>query len=71
MIGGERVKCLGSRLAEGKGAPGETLDDALTVACGTGAVRLTRVQRAGKAAVEAGDMLRGWPVPKGQILGGL
>ncbi|NIR61203.1 MAG: methionyl-tRNA formyltransferase, partial [Gammaproteobacteria bacterium] len=43
----ERVKVLGSKLAEGKGASGTLLDDALMVACGDGAVRLTKVQRAG------------------------
>ena len=53
MAGGERVKLLGSRLAEGQGAPGEVLDAAPTVACGRGAVRLLRLQRAGRAAQDA------------------
>ena len=67
-IAGERVKLLASRLAEGRGAPGAVLDDALTVACGTGAVSLTRLQRAGKGAQDADIFLRGWPVPKGTRL---
>lgn len=67
-IVGERVKLLASRLAEGKGDPGEVLDDALTVACGKGAVALTRLQRAGKGAQDADIFLRGWPVPKGTRL---
>ncbi|MCE8555814.1 methionyl-tRNA formyltransferase [Ruegeria pomeroyi] len=67
-IAGERVKLLASRLAEGQGAPGAVLDDALTVACGTGAVSLTRLQRAGKGAQDADIFLRGWPVPKGTRL---
>lgn len=67
-IAGERVKLLASRLAEGNGDPGEVLDDALTVACGTGAVSLTRLQRAGKGAQDADIFLRGWPVPKGTRL---
>ena len=67
-IGGARVKLLGARLAEGSGAPGEALDDALTVACGVGAVALTRLQRAGKGAQEAPDFLRGWPVARGTRL---
>jgi len=67
-IGNERVKILGSRLADGHGAPGEVLNDALTVACGQGAVQLTRLQRAGKASQDAAEILRGWPVPKGSNL---
>lgn len=47
---------------------GTTLDDALTVACGTGAIRLTRVQRAGKAPMDAAALLRGFPVPAGTVL---
>ena len=58
-----------SALAEGQGAPGQVLDEALTVACGTGAVRLTRVQRPGKAAQSAEEMLRGYPIPAGTVLG--
>jgi len=62
---GARVKALACRLSRGEGEPGETLDDNLRVACGQGAVRLERVQRAGKAAMEAGDFLRGAPVSAG------
>ena len=64
-----RIKALLSALAEGSGAPGAVLDDALTVACGTGAVRLIRVQREGKAAQSAEEMLRGFPLPAGTLLG--
>ena len=67
-IGGERVKLLGSQVAEGGGEPGAVLDDALTVACGEGAVRLTRLQRAGKAAQDGATFLRGWPVAQGMQL---
>src|SRR5690606_10719031 len=65
-----RIKALMSALAEGEGQPGQVLDDALTVACGTGAVRLTRVQRPGKAPQPAEEMLRGFAVPAGTILNG-
>ncbi|MNL62518.1 methionyl-tRNA formyltransferase [compost metagenome] len=58
-----------SALAEGQGAPGQVLDEALTVACGTGAVRLSRVQRPGKAAQSAEEMLRGFAVATGTQLG--
>lgn len=67
-IGGERVKILGSQLGPGAGAPGEVLDEALTIACGMGAVTLTRLQRAGKGAMAREDFLRGWPASKGSIL---
>ena len=52
----------------GAGAPGEVLDDGLRVACGGGVVRLPRVQRAGKAAQSAEEMLRGFPLPAGTVL---
>jgi len=67
-ISGQRVKLLGARLTNGQGAPGMTLDDVLTVACGTGAVKLTRLQRAGKGAQDEATFLRGWPVPQGTQL---
>lgn len=68
-VGGERIKLLGSAMAEGQGAPGVVLDAALTVACGTGAVRLLRLQRAGRAAQDANEFLRGMPLPRGTQLG--
>lgn len=53
-----RVKALRSTLATGEGAPGTILPD-LTIACGSGAVRLTAVQREGKGAMDAATFLRG------------
>ncbi|MEM7506913.1 MAG: methionyl-tRNA formyltransferase [Pseudomonadota bacterium] len=67
-IAGERVKLLMAEEAQGNGAPGTALDDSLTIACGTGALRVTRLQRAGKSAASAQDFLRGMPVPAGTIL---
>lgn len=69
MLDGARVKLLGSRLAGGAGAPGTVLDDALTIACGEGAVTITRAQRAGKGAQDSAEFLRGHPVPCGTTLG--
>jgi len=67
---GTRVKALmSSAELPHAGAPGEVLDDALLVACGAGAVRLTRVQREGKAAQGAADLLKGFPLPAGTLLG--
>lgn len=64
----ERIKVLRSTLAEGAGAPGEILDSQLTVACGSGAVRLVELQRAGKRAMGAEELLRGLPLAKGTML---
>ena len=66
---GARVKVLMSRLDVGQGAPGAVLDDDLLVACGEGAVRLARVQREGKAVQAAAEMLKGFPLPAGSVLG--
>ena len=60
---------LEGELAAGAGAPGEILDDRLTVACGEGALRLTRVQRAGGKPMAADAFLRGFPLPIGARLG--
>jgi methionyl-tRNA formyltransferase len=68
-VSGERVKLLASCCADGQGAPGAVLDGALTVACGTGAVRLLRLQRAGRGAQDAAEFLRGFDVPPGTRLG--
>lgn len=67
-VEGQRIKLLASRLAEGEGAPGEVLDDALTVACGQGAVQVLRLQRAGKGPQDAAEFLRGLPLPRGTRL---
>lgn len=57
--GPERIKALRSTLAEGGGTPGAPIGPGLTVACGSGAVRLTEVQRAGKQPVKAEAFLAG------------
>ncbi len=64
----ERVKVLGSSLAEGDGQAGTVLDDRLTVGCAGGAVRLTKVQRAGKKAMSAEAFLRGVALAPGSVL---
>jgi methionyl-tRNA formyltransferase len=69
MIDGERVKVLMSRVVDGSGAEGVVLDDQISVACGTGAVQLLRLQRAGKGAMKQNDFLRGFPIVKGDVLG--
>lgn len=66
--GGERIKLLAAELAHDLAAPGTVLDDALTIACGTGALRPTLVQRAGGRPMGPAELLRGFPIPKGTIL---
>jgi len=44
------------------------LDDQLTIACGTGAVRLVQVQRAGRQPMPADEFLRGTPVAPHSVL---
>ena len=66
--GAERIKVLASTLAEGSGRPGEVLDEKLTVACGEGAVRLTRLQRAGRKPSDAAEFLRGARLGAGAAL---
>lgn len=65
---GARIKALGSIMGKGTGVPGAVLDDDLTIACGSGAVRLARLQRAGKGAQDADVFLRGTALPRGTIL---
>jgi methionyl-tRNA formyltransferase len=64
----ERVKVLRSTLESGEGAPGEALDDSLTIACGTGAIRLTHLQRAGKKPMTGPEFLRGLELRKATLI---
>jgi len=64
----ERVKALACELVAVKGAPGEILDDDFTIACGEGALRLTRLQRAGRKVQEAEEFMRGSSLPIGMKL---
>ena len=66
---GDRIKLLAVALGvDAAGQPGEVLDDCLSVACGEGYVRPLQVQRAGRGAMTPGELLRGFPIPKGSIL---
>ncbi|NGM45712.1 methionyl-tRNA formyltransferase [Rhodobacter sp. SGA-6-6] len=61
-VGGERVKLLRSRLAEGQGEPGQVLHG-FTIACGTGAVEVLEAQREGKRPMPAAEVLKGLKLP--------
>jgi methionyl-tRNA formyltransferase len=66
---GERVKLLeADRGSDASGKPGEVLDDCLCIACGSGYIRPLKVQRAGRGVMRPGELLRGFPIPKGTIL---
>jgi len=65
---GQPIKVLAAELAEGEGHAGSVLDAALTIACGKGALRPTRLQRPGKAAQPLDAFLRGFPIPAGTQL---
>jgi len=62
---GERLKILSALPVKDRGEPGEVLTDDLTVACGEGALKLLKVQRAGKGVMEARELLKGFPLPPG------
>jgi methionyl-tRNA formyltransferase len=66
---GERLKILYVEPVSGNGAPGEVLDDKLTIACSNGALRLVRLQRAGRGVMDARELLRGFSLKPGDKLG--
>ncbi|WP_420384115.1 methionyl-tRNA formyltransferase [Novosphingobium sp.] len=68
-IGDERFRVLRANVVEGAGEPGTVLDDALTIACGTGAVSPRLVQRAGRPAMDTASLLRGYPIAAGARIG--
>jgi methionyl-tRNA formyltransferase len=67
-VAGERIKLLAADVVEGSGEPGTSLDERMTIACGTDALRPTLVQRAGRSAMELDELLRGFTIPKGTRL---
>jgi methionyl-tRNA formyltransferase len=66
--GNERIKVLAADISQADGAPGTVLDDRLAIACGEGAIVPTLVQRAGRAAMAPGELLRGFAIPAGARL---
>lgn len=67
---GERIRILAAEamITPDGATSGTILDDALTIACNPGALRLIRVQRAGRAAMTPAELLRGFPIPRGTRL---
>jgi methionyl-tRNA formyltransferase len=66
--GPERIKVLRVERAPGSGLAGMVIGDDLTVACGSGAIRLLTLQRAGKSAADGAAFLRGYALPVGTQL---
>jgi methionyl-tRNA formyltransferase len=67
-VKGERLKILSALPVTDRGEAGEVITDDLTVACGEGALKLLKVQRAGKGVMEARELLKGFPLPPGTRL---
>jgi methionyl-tRNA formyltransferase len=66
---GKRIRVLAAAVLLGREAPpGTVLDDRLSVACRPGALRPLRLQRPGRAPLDAAELLRGYPIPPGTIL---
>ncbi len=65
---GQRIKVLHALADQGQGESGSVLDDMLKIACGSGAVRLTRLQRAGKGQMTADEFQRGARIARGARL---
>ena len=68
-LDGERYRVLAAEVVPGVGVPGTVLDEALTVACGDGALRPVTVQRAGRPAMDTAALLRGRAIAVGTVLG--
>jgi methionyl-tRNA formyltransferase len=70
IVDGERIRVLSAKIDAHRGseAPGTVLDARLTIACGKGALRPLRVQRAGRAAMDTEALLRGFALPPGTVL---
>lgn len=65
---GERVRVLAAEVMDDSGAAGTVLDGALTIACGSGAIRPTQVQRAGRGVMTSEELVRGFPITSGTRL---
>ncbi len=63
-----RIKVLRTTKGDGLGEPGRVLDERLSIACGSGAVRIVELQRGGGKSMSAEEFLRGTPVARGTTL---
>jgi methionyl-tRNA formyltransferase len=65
VVNGTRIKLLRCEVVAAAGTAGTFIDNALTIACGSGAIRCLELQREGKGAMTAQEFLRGFPVAAG------
>jgi methionyl-tRNA formyltransferase len=68
-VRGERLLLLAGEVVDRRGEPGTVVELPLTIACGEGALRVTRLQRAGRKPMTAEELQRGFPLPPGTRLG--
>ena len=67
-LGDKRIRILEGVTTRGQGQPGEVLDATLTIACGTGAYRIGRLQKEGKTPMTSEEFLRGQTITPGSRL---
>ncbi|MDE2444760.1 MAG: methionyl-tRNA formyltransferase [Alphaproteobacteria bacterium] len=67
LMNGARVKILTCEVKLESGHAGQFIDDQLTVACASSAVRFITLQREGKGVMDATTFLRGFPVAAGTV----
>jgi methionyl-tRNA formyltransferase len=67
---GERYKVLKAEIVDSQGIAATVLDDRLTIACAVGALRPTMIQKAGRPAMSAEDLLRGHIIASGTLIDG-
>ena len=63
----ESIKFLRAEVAEGTGSPGTLLSDAMSVACGAGAIRILQAQRPGRTAMSGRELIRGAKLVPGAV----
>ncbi|OQW72814.1 MAG: methionyl-tRNA formyltransferase [Proteobacteria bacterium ST_bin13] len=66
--GGERFRIHAAMIGAGSGLTGQVIGDALEIACGTGVLIPTQIQRAGRGVMPTSELLRGFPIPAGTQL---
>ena len=68
-LDGHPLKVLAAEIVDAGGVPGTVLDHVFTVACGSQALRLSKVQLPGRRSLTADAFLRGHATPPGTTLG--
>jgi methionyl-tRNA formyltransferase len=68
MAGDTRLKLLRVKVSPQSGEPGTVIGAPLTIACGSGAIDVVEIQRAGARAQQVADFLNGFPMQAGAKL---